>query len=232
MKKIVLVEDDLYLRNEIKNYLIMNDYEVWTASDKNQAMQYIYRQNDVDLFLLDVMLPDGNGFDLCREIRKYTMQPIVFLTCCDDEESIINGLHAGADDYITKPFRTAELLARIQAHLRRQNFQLSTTKYTSGNLIIDMDSSEISVNGNAFKMTPLEYQIISLFVANPGIILKREVFLEKIWDNNGNFIEDNSLTVYISRLREKIGNYQNKPYIETVRGFGYRWAQKINGSIS
>jgi len=231
MKKILVVEDDVYLRNDIKKILNMNDYEVCIASNKNEAVQYFSKHNDIDLFLLDVMLPDGSGFDLCKEVRAYTMEPVIFLTCCDDEASIISGLNAGADDYITKPFRTTELLARIQAHLRRQNLNATMTKFTSGNLMIDMDNKEISVNGAVMVMTPLEYQLMLMFVSNPGIILKREIFLDKIWDNNGNFIEDSSLTVYISRLREKLGNYQNMPYIETVRGFGYRWGQKINYSV-
>ena len=231
MKKILVVEDDVYLRNDIKKILSMNDYEVCTACNKNEAMQYFSKDNNIDLFLLDVMLPDGNGFDLCKEIRAFTMEPVIFLTCCDDEESIISGLNSGADDYITKPFRTTELLARIQAHLRRQSLNAGIKKFTSGDLIIDMDNKEISTQGGVMVMTPLEYQLMQMFISNPGIILKREMFLEKIWDNNGNFIEDSSLTVYISRLREKLGNYKNKPYIETVRGFGYRWGQKINCSL-
>ncbi len=214
-EKILLVEDDLFLRDGLCEVLEKEGYCVTSAESFRQA-KTLLNTDEFNLIILDVMLPDGNGFDLCVEIRKAGADsPILFLTSCDDEIQIVRGLDAGADDYVTKPFKLRELLSRIRALLRRGTKGV----YKSGDLFIDSERMSVKKNGESVFITPTEFQILSMLIKNNGAITTRTALLQNIWDDNNNFIDDNTLSVHISRLREKIG----AEHIKTVRGVGYRW---------
>ena len=213
--KILLVEDDIFLRDGIKEALKKEGYSVFTAEDCKTAKAEFVKETP-DLLILDVMLPDGNGFDLCTLFRSLNKNaPILFLTACDDEVQIVRGLDSGADDYVTKPFKLLELLSRIRAILRRSN----NTILNSSDITIDINNMTVKSKGETVFVTPIEFQILSTLVRNNGVIVTRSVLLENIWDSDGAFIDDNTLSVHISRLREKIG----AEHIKTVRGIGYRW---------
>lgn len=172
-----------------------------------------------NLIIFDVMLPDGSSLDLCTEIRKAdTNIPILFLTACDDEIQIVRGLDAGADDYVTKPFKLQELLSRIRALLRRNSNLIMKSK----DIVINPQNITVMKNGKNIFVTPTEFQILSILIRNNGIIVTRNTLLQNIWDDNNNFIDDNTLSVHISRLREKIG----AEHIVTIRGVGYRWEEQ------
>ena len=213
--KILLVEDDIFLRDGIKEALKKEGYSVFTAEDCKTGKAEFVKESP-DLLILDVMLPDGNGFDLCTLFRSLNKNvPILFLTACDDEVQIVRGLDSGADDYVTKPFKLLELLSRIRAILRRSN----NTILNSSDITIDISNMTVKCKGQTVFVTPIEFQILSTLVRNNGVIVTRSVLLENIWDSDGAFIDDNTLSVHISRLREKIG----AEHIKTVRGIGYRW---------
>lgn len=172
-----------------------------------------------DLALVDISLPDGNGFTVCTRIRETQRIPVIFLTASDDEASVVTGLNLGADDYITKPFRPRELIARIGAALRKNGQPV----YTIGELEVDPASGTVRKGGRELFLSALEYRLLLIFASNPGSILTRGRLLEELWDAAGEFVNDNTLTVYIKRLREKIEDDPAKPrLILTVRGTGYR----------
>ncbi len=213
--KILTVEDDEFLRDGLCEILEDKGYDVQSASTYNEAAALL-KTESFSLVILDVMLPDGNGLDLCTSIRNSGNNvPILFLTACDDEIQIVRGLDSGADDYVTKPFKLLELLSRVSALLRRNNHSV----YKSSDIVIDVNNMTVKKNGESIFVTPTEFQIISLLIRNNGVIVTRSVLLQNIWDDNGSFIDDNTLSVHISRLREKIG----AQHIVTVRGVGYRW---------
>lgn len=213
--KILTVEDDEFLRDGLCEILEDKGYDVQSASTYNEATALL-KTESFSLVILDVMLPDGNGLDLCTSIRNSGNNvPILFLTACDDEIQIVRGLDSGADDYVTKPFKLLELLSRVSALLRRNNHSV----YKSSDIVIDVNNMTVKKNGESIFVTPTEFQIISLLIRNNGVIVTRSVLLQNIWDDNGSFIDDNTLSVHISRLREKIG----AQHIVTVRGIGYRW---------
>ncbi len=214
-QKILLVEDDSFLREGLTEVLQGEGYEVISADSfmRAQEMMEFFSYN---LMIFDVMLPDGNGLDLCRKVRSMgSTVPILFLTACDDEIQIVCGLDAGADDYVTKPFRLLELLSRVRALLRRN----ASAVYSSSNVSIDLKTMTAHKDGVALSLTPTEFMILSTLVQNSGVIVTRAILLEKIWDCDGSFVDDNTLSVHVSRLREKLGTNQ----ISTVRGIGYRW---------
>ena len=212
MKKILIVEDELPLRKNIKELLTRHGFTPLTASTLSEAAHYALTHKDIALFLLDVWLPDGDGFELCRRIRQNTLTPIIFL---------------GGDDYITKPFRTAELISRIQANLRRQESLNAVKILCSGDIRLDRRQCLASKSGAALSLGAVEYQLLLILMQNAGRIVKREQFMEKLWDASGKFAEDNTLSVNMSRLRKKIGT----EYIETIRGFGYRFRQPVTESL-
>ena len=215
--KILVVEDDAFLRDGLCEMLKKEGYEVETAGDVKQAREQ-FLKGGYSLIILDVMLPDGNGFELCSFFREKNSDiPILFLTACDDEVQVVRGLDAGADDYVTKPFKLLELLSRIRALLRRYK----TTVFTSDDISVDVNTMTVKKSGKAVFLTPTEFQILSTLIRNDGIIVTRSVLLQNIWDDGGAFIDDNTLSVHISRLREKIGT----EHIVTVRGIGYRWGR-------
>lgn len=216
--KILIVEDDIYLREGLEELLTKENYEPVCAKNCAEA-KALFKKDTFDLIILDVMLPDGNGLDLCSFIRSTGADtPILFLTACDEEFQIVRGLDAGADDYVTKPFRLLELLSRIRALLRRKT---ASTTYQFGDIILDTANITVKKGGETLFLTPTEFQILSALVQNNGVIVTRASLLQRIWDNDGNFIDDNTLSVHISRLRDKIG----ADHIATIRGTGYRWEE-------
>lgn len=216
--KILLVEDDAFLREGLCEMLEKEDYGVTAVSTILDARSKI--TDGFNLVILDVMLPDGNGFDFCAEVRANgNAIPILFLTACDDEIQIVRGLDAGADDYVTKPFKLLELMSRVRALLRRNS---ASNIIQSSNIAIDTSNMTVKKNGEIIFVTKTEFQILSTLIRNNGIIVPRNSLLQNIWDDAGDFIDDNTLSVHISRLREKIG----AEHIKTIRGVGYRWEGK------
>lgn len=217
--KLLIVEDDTYLREGLFELLDREGYNVYYASDTTRAVEMV-QEKDFDLIILDVILPDGNGVSLCSGWRSAGIDtPILFLTACDDEVQIVRGLDAGGDDYVTKPFRLRELLSRIRALLRRN----APTMYVSDGLKIDLEKRCAYRDGEGILLTPTEFQLLSVLIRNGGRVLTRRQLLQSIWDDAGVYIEDNTLSVHISRLREKIGEGR----IATVRGVGYRWEERV-----
>ena len=178
-----------------------------------------------NLAILDVSLPDGSGYDLCREIRRTSKMPVMFLTAADEETNIIMGLDIGGDDYITKPFKLAVFLSRLNALLRRsENFSQRETELNSNGIRVRLLQGEVYKNGLPVVLTASEYKLLRLFMENPNIVLSPEQILSKLWDCNENYIDSNALTVYIRRLRTKIeDNPANPQNIVTVRRMGYKW---------
>lgn len=218
-ENILVVEDDLFLRDGLSEMLHKEGYSVKSADNCLTAKEEL-KKEQFNLIILDVMLPDGSGFDLCSYIRESDANtPILFLTACDDEIQIVRGLDLGADDYVTKPFKLLELLSRVRALLRRNG---SKSSIMSKDILIDTEHMTVKKNGEVVFLTPTEYQILCVLIRNSGIIVTRSTLLQNIWDDNNNFIDDNTLSVHISRLREKIGS----KHIATIRGIGYRWEEK------
>lgn len=223
MQKILYVEDDLSLIDGLKYTLEASGYFVDNARTVKEALS-LYPRNQYELLLLDVTLPDGTGFDICKEVRNSSTVPIIFLTASDQEISVVRGLDMGGDDYITKPFKLNELLSRIKALLRRST-QFSGTEVLEANGIkIDTVERLVWKNGELLELTLVEYKLLCLFLRNPNHLLSREMILDRMWDGNGNYVDDNTLSVYIRRLRSKIEENPNAPkYLLTERGFGYKW---------
>lgn len=216
-EKIFLLEDDAYLRDGLSEMLSGQGYAVTAAETISQA-RGIIASGVFDLIILDVMLPDGSGLDLCASLRASGVtSPILFLTACDDEINIVKGLDSGADDYVTKPFKLLELMSRVRALLRRSGNNLSLV--SSDGIVIDMNNMTVKKNNETIFLTKTEFQILCCLIRNSGVIVTRDTLLKNIWDESGNFIYDNTLSVHMSRLREKIGF----EHIVTVRGVGYRW---------
>ena len=219
MSKILLVEDDAFLRDGLKEMLEKESYSVVIATCLSDASAALSKHS-FNLIILDVMLPDGDGFSFCSFVRESgNNTPILFLTACDDEIQIVRGLDCGGDDYVTKPFKMLELLSRVRALLRRN----TNTVYNADGLTIDTSTMTVKKDGEVVFVTPTEFQILRELVRNSGVIVTRNILLQSIWDDAGNFIDDNTLSVHISRLREKIG----ARHIKTVRGVGYRWEDNI-----
>ncbi len=224
MKRLFLLEDDLSLTQGLCFALKKQGYEVTLARTAAQA-DTLWEKGAYDLAILDVSLPDGCGFDFCRKIRRSSKIPVMFLTAADEETDIIMGLDIGADDYMTKPFKLAVFLSRINALLRRsENFGSAVTELVSGDICIRLLKGEAYKGERLLDLTAGEYRLLRLFLENAGQILSPEQILGNLWDCNENYIENNSLTVYIRRLRTKIEDDPGKPdHIVTVRGMGYRW---------
>lgn len=218
MKRIFLVEDDQMIARNLQRLLQTEGFAV-THVPTREAAEMALGGGRFDLALVDISLPDGNGFTVCTRIRETQRIPVIFLTASDDEASVVTGLNLGADDYITKPFRPRELIARIGAALRKNGQPV----YTIGELEVDPASGTVRKGGRELFLSALEYRLLLIFASNPGSILTRGRLLEELWDAAGEFVNDNTLTVYIKRLREKIEDDPAKPrLILTVRGTGYR----------
>ncbi|MCX7749520.1 MAG: response regulator transcription factor [Clostridia bacterium] len=231
MEKILVIEDDETLARGIEFALSRENYQVIIAGNLKEARSLLESQ-DFTLLLLDVMLPDGSGFDLCKAIRKTSDTPIIFLTACDEEVNIVQGLDLGADDYITKPFRVGELLSRIRAILRRirssnKDPKISKHMIVCGDLELNLLERKLIKNKEEILLTSMEFKLISVFMQNPLQVLGRDQILDKLWDMDGEYVDDNTLSVYIRRLREKVEDDPSGPkFIITVRRFGYKWAEK------
>ncbi len=225
MKQLFLLEDDLSLINGLSFALKKQGYEITVARTTLEA-NVLWERGEYDLAVLDVSLPDGSGFDFCKKIRQTSKVPIMFLTAADEETDIIMGLDIGGDDYITKPFKLAVFLSRINALLRRsENFGTAVTELNSGGICIQLLKGEVYKRGELVELTASEYKLLCLFMENPDQILSQEQILGKLWDVGGSYIDNNSLTVYIRRLRTKIEDDPGKPKrIVTVRGMGYKWS--------
>lgn len=222
--KILLVEDDLSLIDGLQYTLEKNGFAVDVA--RTAAAAHSLAANPHDLLLLDVTLPDGTGYEICESLRRRgDNTPIIFLTAADEEINIIRGLDCGGDDYITKPFRLGELLARIHALLRRaQSINTSANSLTCGDIIIDFPAGKITLGGNPLELTNAEYRLLCLLVRNANQVVTRQLILDELWDGQGSFVDDNTLSVYIRRLREKVEQDPSHPKrLVTVRGFGYQW---------
>ena len=224
MKRLFILEDDLSLINGLSFALKKQGYEIDIARTVLEA-DGLWAEGKYDLAILDVSLPDGSGFEFCRKIRRTSKIPILFLTAADEETDIIMGLDIGGDDYITKPFKLAVFLSRINALLRRsENFDTDITELSSGGITIKLLKGEVYKQENLLDLTVSEYKLLCLFMENPDQILSSEQILGRLWDCSENFIDNNSLTVYIRRLRTKIEDNPGEPKrIVTVRGMGYKW---------
>lgn len=224
MKRILLVEDDLSLVNGLSFAIKKQGYDLNVARTIFEA-NVMWADSNYDLVILDVSLPDGTGLELCKKIRQTSRVPIVFLTAADEETDIIMGLDIGGDDYITKPFKLAVFLSRINALLRRsEHFNQADTDLVSGGIKVDLLKSEVSKNGEIVELTASEYKLLRLFMENPDRVLSPEQILSKLWDCNENYVDSNTLTVYIRRLRTKIEDDPGNPKrIITVRRLGYKW---------
>ncbi|WP_312353947.1 response regulator transcription factor [Aminipila sp.] len=224
MKRIFFVEDDLSLISGLSFAIKKQGYEIDIARTSLEA-ETLWINRKYDLVILDVSLPDGSGYDLCRKIRKTSKIPIMFLTAADEETDIIMGLDIGGDDYITKPFKLAVFLSRINALLRRSdNFNQADTELNSNGINLQLLKREVYKNGEPLDLTASEYKLLCLFMENPDTVLSPEQILGKLWDCNENYIDNNTLTVYIRRLRTKIEDNPSEPQkIVTVRRMGYKW---------
>ena len=224
MKQIFLVEDDKEIAKNLSLLLRAEGFAVTHAGTKGEAAELIGGQK-FDLALVDISLPDGNGYAVCTEIREAQDIPVIFLTASGDEASVVTGLNMGADDYIIKPFRPRELIARIRAALRKSGRVSSA--FEAGGLSVDTGCGIVKKNGGEVFLSALEYRLLLVFINNPESIITRERLLSELWDAAGEFVGDNTLTVYIKRLREKIEDDPGEPkIILTVRGMGYRLGRR------
>ena len=222
MKKILLVEDDTTIVLGLTYSLECEGYEVEACGSVAEALR-ILPKTYFDLAILDLTLPDGSGYEICKTARAEGI-PVIFLTACDDEVNVVMGLEMGADDYISKPFRLRELLSRIKTVLRRNGRDAeNATIYVIRNLTINTTAGKVYKANIDTMLTALEYRLLLALINHDGQVLSRSQLLEEVWDVGGEFVNDNTLTVYIKRLREKIEDDPIRPdIIETVRGLGYR----------
>lgn len=230
MNRLLLVEDDENLVFGMQYTLSNEGYEVVVAGSLEEARQALQAKS-IDLILLDVTLPDGSGYQLCREIRVTSQVPIIFLTALDEEANVVAGLDLGADDYVTKPVRTKELISRIKAVLRRNNKgKQEVSLWTSDNIQVRILEGTVLKNNSEITLTALEYRLLLMLISHPKQICSRSSILNHLWDLSGDFIDDNTLSVHIRRLREKVEDIPAAPqYIVTVRGIGYKWNVEVTG---
>lgn len=222
--RILLVEDDSILAEELSDFLEDKGFDVDIAKNKREVI-YFFKNRQYDLFILDVGLPDASGFSLCSMIRNECLQPIIMLTAYDSENDIVTGLESGADDYITKPCSLRILQSRINTQLRRKEWfdRKDICCLKSGGLVIDVIHHMVQREGIELYLGDTEFKLCVALAKSDGRIMPRELLLDRIWDQNEKFIEDNTLSVHISRLRKKLGMYDGEMYIDTVKGIGYRW---------
>lgn len=215
LKSILIVEDNEAILKGLKYSLEQECFSVFIAPNIEKA-KFLIASNIFDLIILDVTLPDGSGFDFCKFVKLSTQIPVLFLTAKDEEKDVVLGFDLGADDYVIKPFRTRELISRVNNIFRRYN---NVRVLQSGNVVVDVDANRVFVSGKEVVFTALEYKVLLLLFLNIGKTVSRDMILSKIWDVAGNFVNDNTLTVYVKRIREKLGS---DDVIKTVKGIGYR----------
>lgn len=219
--RIFVLEDDEAIGIGLSYTLESEKYEVTLVKTVSEAKKTVENE-EFDLYILDLTLPDGNGYEVCSLIKSKGDLPVIFLTAYDDEINVVTGFELGADDYISKPFRVRELLARVKSVLRRYSKDNADGIVKIGELSVNTAEAKVSLRGEEVILTAMEYRLLLSFVNNRGTVLTRRKLLEEIWDVDGDFVNDNTLTVYIKRLRDKIENDPNNPqYIKTVRGMGY-----------
>lgn len=219
--KLFVLEDDAAIGMGLSYSLKNEGYDVTVAKNVKSAYEILNKET-FSLYILDLTLPDGSGYDVCREIKKTGDFPVIFLTAYDDEVNVVMGLELGADDYISKPFRVKELLARIKSVLRRYSKDSPDGVVSVGSIKVNTNEAKVYKNGAEIILTAMEYKLLLIFINNRGKVLSRQRLLEDIWDVAGDFVNDNTLTVYIKRLRDKIEEDPAKPaVIKTVRGLGY-----------
>ena len=225
MNRILLIEDDKDLNTGLTYDLESENYKVFSALTLGDGMS-ILSENEVDLILLDGNLPDGDGFDFCRSVKSESDIPVIFLTARDMERDEMQGFDCGADDYITKPFKMPILHRRIKAALRKASADGGERiQYDDGHLKIDFDTMTASLGGEPLAMTPTEFKILPLLIANAERVMTKTLLLEKVWDSTGNFVDEHAVAVNINRLRKKIESEEH-PYIKTLYGMGYQWKGK------
>lgn len=218
---IFLLEDDDAIAMGLSYSLENEGYTVTVAKSVSQALEIINKKN-FSMYLLDLTLPDGSGYSVCKRIKEIGDFPVIFLTAYDDEVNVVMGFELGADDYITKPFRLKELLVRIKSVFRRYNNDSGDGKIKVKDLVVNTNEAKVYKNGNEIVLTAMEYRLLLILLNNRGCVLSRTQLLENIWDVAGDFVDDNTLTVYIKRLRDKIEENPTEPvYIKTIRGLGY-----------
>lgn len=216
MKTILLIEDNEDIKKGLDYLFMQNEYLLLHAKNLSIAKKYIVEKK-YDLILLDVTLPDGDGFSFYEEMKDVIFTPVIFLTAKDLEDDIVHGLELGAADYIVKPFRNRELLLRIGNALK--NSKSTENVLRVQDVEIDIDSMKVIRNQEEIPLTSLEFKLFLMLVENANKVVTREAILERIWDESSNYVNDNTLTVYIKRIREKIGN---DSIIKTIKGIGYR----------
>ncbi len=221
MRKILLVEDNEIIAKGLKYLLEQEKFDIKIAKNIVEAKTMIKKQK-FDLYLLDITLPDGDGYEICQYVKKQKDVPVIFLTAKDEELNVVQGLDMGADDYIIKPFRNRELISRIKSVLRRYyHDEINENQIECRDVIIDSNKAVVYKAGKEIVFTSLEYKILYMLISNKNILVTREQILDKIWDVAGNFVNDNTLTVYIKRIRNKLDDKEGK-FIQTVRGIGYK----------
>lgn len=221
MQKILVVEDDQLIQRSLKEALELKDYEVIQAFNVKQTLEIM--NSSIDLIIMDIQLPDGNGISLCQHIRENYQTPLLFLTCKNSEQSIVEGLGAGGDDYVCKPFGIQELYARIQSLLRR--IPVNQDIIYTADLKIDTKNYQVYKNGQLLDLTNVCYHILLCLIQHHGMVITRQNLLDLVESQTQHFIEDNTLSVHMKRIRQTLGTYHGQSYIETLRGVGYRWGQ-------
>lgn len=222
-KKILLVEDDETIAAALSYALVQEHFEVVWVKGVTESIPYIGK-SDISLYLLDVLLPDGIGYDVCKKIKTFYDAPVIFLTACDEEANVVMGLDMGADDYIVKPFRVRELVSRIHSVMRRYKKQdaENITDYEFESIRVSLSIGKVYKNGAEVYLSALEYKLLLYLIRNKGMIVTREQLLSHIFDIAGEYVNDNTLTVYIKRLRNKLEDDPGNPrMIKTIRGLGY-----------
>ena len=217
---VLVVEDDEIILDSLRYSLVQAGYTVTAAGSVAEALAFLDTGAPFDLCLLDIRLPDGSGFQVCDAIRAKSSLPILFLTACDDEVSTVRALETGGDDYVSKPFRVRELLARMGAVLRRSGTQSEPVTAMVGENQVNLQTGKVYREGQEVVLTAMEYKLLLVFLKNRGQLLSRSQILNQLLDAAGAYVNDNTLTVYVKRLREKLGG--GGALIQTVRGIGYR----------
>ena len=221
--KILVVEDDISLKDSLVRLLQNRDFLVQAVENKQQAVEQIKSGQQYDIYLLDVWLPDGNGFDFCRDIKySHPDTAVIFLTANDMESDMLKGNELGAEDYVTNPFPMSVFQKKLAVVLGRLTKQYGGDTYEDGTLTINFTEMSAALSGKPLTFTPLEYRLLKILMKNPQIVLTRQVLLEKLWDADGNFVDEHALTAAISRVRNKIET-PDRQYIKTVYGMGYMW---------
>jgi len=224
MMKVLIAEDDKVLNHTLAYNLISVGYQVISTYNFKEADSEL-KYNQVNLIILDVNLPDGNGFDLCKKWRNRIDTPIIFLTANDLESDMLKGFELGAEDYITKPFLISVFLKKIAVFMKRNSGSAEKRIYDDKNLMIDFSGRKASLDGNTIDLSNNEYKLLYILMKNSQMVLTRRILLEKLWDHNEDFVDENALTMMISRIRTKIDT-KDKKHVKTIYGMGYQWIGK------